>query len=84
MLGTRYAVVHKLRPIRVAARRQWELIAIVDAGEFDDAEWVGEDHAKLTGLNIPVETVVTSGISVMDMTTHVATHGQLTKCISDF
>ena len=62
-------VVHKLRPIRVAARRQWELIAIVDAEEFDDAEWIGEDHAKLTGV-IPVETVVTSGIPVMDMTTH--------------
>ena len=65
-------VVHKLHPIRVAARRQRELMAIIAAGEFEDDEWVDEDLAELTGLNIPVETVVTSGMPVMDMTTHFA------------
>ena len=43
-------IVPKLRRVRVAARRQRELMAIIAAGEFEDAEWVDEDLVDLTGL----------------------------------
>jgi len=32
-------------------------MAIIATGEFEDAEWVDEDLAYLTGVDVPVETV---------------------------
>jgi len=49
-------MVPKLCPVQIAAHRQGELMAIVTTGEFEDAEWVDEDLADFTGVDVPVET----------------------------
>ena len=50
-----------------------ELMAIIAAGEFEDAEWVDEDLAGLAGLDVPVETVnVINTLPIMSMLTHLA------------
>jgi len=41
----------KLRPIHIAAHRLRELMAIIAAREFEDADWVDEDLADLTWVD---------------------------------
>ena len=45
--------VPKVRPIRVAARRQRELMAIIASGEMEDAEWVDESQVDTSGMHVP-------------------------------
>jgi len=43
----------------------------VSAGEFEDAEWVNEDLADLTGVDVPVETVnVTNALPIIGLIYH--------------
>lgn len=47
-------------------------MAIIAAGEFEDAEWVDEDLVDVSGLHVPAETVnVSNPMPVVDMTTHL-------------
>ena len=45
--------IPKLRPIRVAARRQRELMAIIASGEMEDVEWLDESQVDTTGVDVP-------------------------------
>jgi hypothetical protein len=45
--------IQRTRPIRVAATRQRELMAIIASGEMEDVEWIDESHVDMTGLVIP-------------------------------
>jgi hypothetical protein len=47
-------------------------MTITAAGEFEDAEWVDEDFADLSGLAVQVKTVVLKALllPVVDMTAH--------------
>ena len=66
-------IVPKLRPVRIAARRQRELMAIIAAGEFEDAEWVDEDMADVSGLDVLVQetSIVTNTLPIVDITTRL-------------
>jgi len=58
-------MVSKLHHVRIAASyRQRDLVAIIAAGGFEDSEWVDEDLADLTVVDVPEETVnVTNNIA---------------------
>ena len=45
--------IPKIRPIRVAARRQNELMTIIASGEMEDVEWLDEDQVDTTGVTMP-------------------------------
>lgn len=46
----------KTRPVRVAARRQRELMAVITLQEgYEDAEWIDEDNIDLTDVEIDME-----------------------------
>lgn len=45
--------IPKIRPIRVAARRQRELMTIIASGEMEDVEWLDESQVDTTGLTVP-------------------------------
>lgn len=40
----------RIRPVRVAARRQRELMAVIVRGEAEDVEWLDEDDVDSTGI----------------------------------
>jgi len=42
----------RIRPIRVAARRQRELMAIIAFGENEDVEWLDDDLVDTSGTNL--------------------------------
>ena len=47
--------IPKIRPIRVAARRQNELMAIIASGEMEDVQWPDEDEVDTTSARITIE-----------------------------
>ena len=47
--------IPKIRPIRVAARRQNELMAIIASGKMEDVEWPDEDQVDTTSARITIE-----------------------------
>ena len=57
--------IAKVRPIRVAARRQRELMAIIASGEMEDVEWLDESHVETTGVSLPPTTELFSGLPVI-------------------
>lgn len=48
VLMTMYTV-QPVRPVRIAARRQRELMAIIAFDVMEDAEWLNDDFVDLTG-----------------------------------
>lgn len=44
----------KVRPKRIAAIRQRELMAIIVSGEMEDAEWLNEEEVDSSGLERPL------------------------------
>lgn len=48
-------VVPRIHPVRVAARRQRELMVIIARGENrdEDAEWLNEDEVDVSDMNVP-------------------------------
>ena len=51
----RVPVIPRVRPLRVAAKRQRELMAIIAHSENgpEDAEWIDEDLLDVQGMEIP-------------------------------
>ena len=45
--------IPKVRPIRVAARRQRELMVIIASGEMEDVEWLDHSQVDTTGVDMP-------------------------------
>ena len=48
------------RPLRVAARRQSQLMSIIASGEMEDVEWLGEDLVDTTGVTMPPPTALST------------------------
>jgi hypothetical protein len=74
MVAAHKTAIHKLiktpdmpqiRPIRIAARRQRELMAIIASGEMEDVEWLDESQVDTTGLTVPPQTPYTSRLPVI-------------------
>jgi len=42
-------VVQRVRPVRVAARSQREMMAIIAYNNTDEAEWINEEYLGMTG-----------------------------------
>ena len=57
--------IQKVRPIRVAARRQRELMAVIASGEMEDVEWLDEDQVDLRGVTMPPLATELSAIPVV-------------------
>ena len=57
--------IPKIRPIRVAARRQNELMVIIASGEMEDVEWLDEDQVDTTGVTMPPPATAVSEIPVV-------------------
>ncbi len=57
----------KVRPKRIAAVRQRELMAIIASGELEDAEWLPEEEVDFTGLQLPVPSHSTGQLPVVDI-----------------
>ena len=51
--------------MRIAARRQRELMAIIVSGEMEDVEWMDEDEVDLAGLQMP-DMMQSSGLPFVD------------------
>jgi len=45
-------IVPRVRPVRVAARRQMEMMAIIAYEQMEDMEWMDEDCLDLAGTII--------------------------------
>ena len=52
------AAPQRIRPLRVAARRQRELMVVIAQRELNSeyAEWIDEDNVDLTDIELPVAT----------------------------
>lgn len=62
----------KIRPIRLAAKRQREIMAIIAQGELQDAEWINENDLDLTDMIIPPEIdESTIALPVISMEEHL-------------
>ena len=57
--------IPKICPIRVAARRQNELMAIIASGEMEDAEWPDDDQVDTTAVTMPPPATALSAIPVV-------------------
>ena len=42
--------VERVRPVRLAARRQRELMAVIVHNECEDVEWIDDDMIDMSGL----------------------------------
>jgi len=47
----------RVRPVRVAARRQRELMAVIAFQEHEDVEWIDEEFVDTAGMTVPADSV---------------------------
>lgn len=65
-------IVPRIRPSRIAARRQRELMAIIAHNEDEDAEWLDEDDVDTEGLTIPSHVAIRScSVPLVDILEHL-------------
>jgi hypothetical protein len=65
-------LVPRIRPMRIAARRQRELLAIIVQNEAEDAEWIDEDDVDTEGMNIPNQFSIRScTVPLIDIRDHL-------------
>ena len=55
----------RVRPQRIAARRQRELMCVVRQMENEEFEWLDEDDVDSNGLDMPPPRVVEKGTPVI-------------------
>ena len=78
----KHMVVHKKapveapmqdRPIRVAARRQRELMAIIafEENHLEHADWIDEDLLDLEGVQVPPEITTETAMNVCLLEEHL-------------
>lgn len=61
-----------MRPVRVAARRQRELMTIIvaESSKAEQCDWMDEDDLDLTNVSIPSETVKKRKIPIRSIDKH--------------
>ena len=61
-----------MRPVRVAARRQRELMTIIvaESSKAEQCDWMDEDDLDLTNVSIPSETVNKRKIPIRSIDKH--------------
>jgi len=62
--------IQQVRPVRVAAQRQRELMAIIAQGEDEIVEWLDEEYVDMTGLSLPIDNP-TSQLPVITVQEHL-------------
>ena len=64
-MGTYYTPSTRVRPQRIAARRQREWMCVIARDdEIEDFEWYDDASVDTTGLHIPSSTAVEHGTPV--------------------
>ena len=62
-----------IRPVRVAARRQREMMVIIANEEnVEHAEWCNEENVELDGLSFPGKSIPVQPVPVCTMADHFA------------
>ena len=61
----------RIRPMRVAAKRQREVMAIIAHGEILSAEWLNEDDLDLSCVTIPQEIDQSATMPIMTIEEHL-------------
>ena len=69
-------LVTKVRPLRIAARRQNELMAIIALQESEFAEWLDEDEVDCGGIVIPNTITDDTSMPVFHIEEHLASPGR--------
>ena len=60
-----------IRPMRVAAKRQRELMAIIAYGEMFSAEWLDEENVDLSGVSVPQESIQPEPMPIITIEEHL-------------
>jgi hypothetical protein len=61
----------RIRPMRVAAKRQRELMAIIAHGEMLSAEWLDEENVDLSGVSVPQEIIQPEPMPIITIEEHL-------------
>ncbi len=64
-------IVPRVRPTRIAARRQRELMAIIALNEAEDAEWLDEEDVDTVGMITPSDEQLSSSIPLVNINDHL-------------
>ena len=64
-------IVTRIRPTRIAARRQRELMAIIAVSEAEDAEWLDEEDVDLVGIGMPINEPLVSPLPLVTISDHL-------------
>lgn len=64
-------IVTRIRPTRIAARRQRELMAIIAVNEAEDAEWLDEEDVDLVGIGMPINEPLVSPLPLVTISDHL-------------
>ncbi|BFZ05261.1 hypothetical protein BsWGS_08300 [Bradybaena similaris] len=62
----------RIQPVRVAAKRQRELMTIIAHGEMLSAEWLDEDDIDLSGVSVPQENIESATMPIIAIEEHLA------------
>jgi len=67
-----------VRPVRVVARRQWEMMVIIaNAENVKSAEWQDENNLDISEMIIPEKGCTGSEMPVYTITQHFPLHGKM-------
>ena len=62
-----------IRPVRIAARRQRELMAVIAFNEFEDVKWLDDELVDPTGIAETIPDCLQQSIPVVDTAVRLAT-----------
>jgi len=65
--------VQLIRPVRIAARRQRELMAVIAFNEFEDVKWLDDELVDPTGIAETIPDYRQETIPVVDTAVRLAT-----------